>query len=91
MEVDIDVRSIKFSLNFETEKKEFVATKYDRKPPDNSYCRVKVINPSKEDQSNKNIKEKSPKVIGRHNDSDNTNRARDKTFMVTHRNPTKIL
>jgi hypothetical protein len=91
MEVDIDVRSRKISLNFETEKNEFVATKYDRKPPDNSYCRVKVINPYKEDKSNKNINEKSPRVIGRHNDSDNINRARDRTFMVTYRNPKKIL
>jgi hypothetical protein len=64
----------------------FVVTKYDRKPPDNSCCRIEVVVPPEEEKDNENIKENPSEMIARHDDSENISRAKNRAFKVAHRN-----
>jgi hypothetical protein len=64
----------------------FVVTKYDKKSPNNSYYRIKVIDPSKDEKDNENIKENPQEVIAGHDDSKNTSRVKDRVFRASYEN-----
>jgi hypothetical protein len=49
-------------------------------------CRIEVFDPSKEKKGDKNIKENLPEEIIRHDDSENTSRAKDRAFRAAHGN-----
>jgi hypothetical protein len=64
----------------------FIITKYNRKPADNFYCRIEVIDLPKEEKDNENIEEELPEVIVTHDDSMNTSKVKDRAFRAAQEN-----
>jgi hypothetical protein len=82
---DINVRSEKNSLTLEKRKLNLLSWNMIKKLLITYVSRLKLFLP-KEEKYIKNIKEESSKVVWRHDDLVNTNKAKDKAFRATYGN-----
>jgi hypothetical protein len=86
IDVKIDVKYEKISLNFGKEKVEFSAIKINDNTLSNDFCcRVEVFNPLTEEKHNEIMKEESRKIVIKHDDLVSTGRTKDKGFQAAHK------